>query len=128
VKSGASKRAPGRRAVLVGGPSLDGEAGLERIKHLEELLARARVKNRRQPELIRAIQIEANAYRKILDREQAAATRDSRPEFGLDPVSVSKTVRQTTDHIAAAGSVNGARNDRARGTKGRPRPIRAKPR
>jgi hypothetical protein len=108
VRSHLSKRALARRAAAVAGPSSDADAGLERIKHLEEALARARVKNRRQPELTRAIRIEANAYRKVLDREQAAATRDSRPEFGLDPVS--QTDRQTTDHLTAAGQARGARD------------------
>jgi hypothetical protein len=63
------------------------DAGLERIKHLEERLARARDKGPQHARLTEAIRLEANAYRKSLDSEQAAATRDSRPEPGLDPVS-----------------------------------------
>jgi hypothetical protein len=101
-------------------PSHDGYAGLERIKRLEKALALARTKNRWQPELTRAIRIEANAYRKTLDREQAAATRDSRPEFGLDPVS--QTPRQTTGHITAAGPAKAALDDH----RGRSSPSRAR--
>jgi hypothetical protein len=119
VKSYLPKRAPARHAAAAA-PSHDGDARLERIKRLEEALARARGKNRWQPELTRAIRIEANAYRKTLDREQAAATRDSRPEFGLDPVSL--TARQMTDHITAARPAKGARDDQ----HGRPSPSRAR--
>jgi len=109
-------------------PSSDADAALERIRHLEERLARAKVKNRWQPELARAIQIEAHAYRRTLDREQAAATRDSRPEPGLDPVS--HAVHQLTERNTAATGASparGARDDqRARGTKVRPSSTRAR--
>jgi hypothetical protein len=54
---------------------------------LEECLARARRTSRRHRALTTAIRIEAAAYRKSLDSDQAAATRDSKPESGLDPVS-----------------------------------------
>jgi hypothetical protein len=120
VKSRLTKRAPARRAPAAAEPSHDGDAGLERIKRLEEALALARTKNRWQPELTRAIRIEANAYRKTLDREQAAATRDSRPEFGLDPVS--QTARQTIDHKTAAGPDKAALD----GHSGRSSPSRAR--
>ena len=105
VKHGASRRTRGGRAAALPGLFPDAYAGLERIKRLEQRLARARLKNRRQPELTRAIQIEAHAYRKTLDREQAAGTRESKPEFGLDPVS--PTARQTT----AAAPAKGARKN-----------------
>jgi hypothetical protein len=128
VKRGASRRTRGGRAAALPGLFPDAYAGLERIKRLEQRLARARLKNRRQPELTRAIQIEAHAYRKTLDREQAAATREktldreqaaatrektldreqaaatreSKPAFGLDPVS--PAARQTTDAAPAKGA------------------------
>jgi len=92
---------------FTGPPVPDADDGLERIKRLEEQLARAGGEIRRQPELTRALHIEANEYRKGLDREQAAATRDSRPEFGLEPVS--QTARRTTDHTSAARPANRAR-------------------
>jgi len=56
------------------------DAGLERIKDLEEQLARARVNSGRHRQLAKAIRIEADAYRKSLDTEQATAKHDSKPE------------------------------------------------
>jgi hypothetical protein len=52
-------------------------AGLERIKHLESEFVRTSVHSRRHRELAQAIRIEAAAYRKSLDNDQAAATHDS---------------------------------------------------
>ncbi len=65
----------------------DVDARLERIMDLEECFARARRTGRRHRALKTAIRIEAAAYRKSLDSDQVAATRDSKPEPGLDPVS-----------------------------------------
>src|SRR5580704_4781752 len=56
------------------------DAGLERIKHLEEQLAPTAVNSRQHHRLRAAIRIETDAYRKSLDTEQAAATHDAHPQ------------------------------------------------
>src|SRR4029450_3096015 len=58
-------------------------AGLERIKHLEEQLAPAPVNSRQHRALRAAIRIEAVAYRKSLDTEQATAPHDSQPRIAV---------------------------------------------
>ena len=79
-----SSRIPARHEAAVGAsPSFDGDAGLERIKGLEEQLAPARANSRLHRELTEAIRIEADAYRKSLDVEQATATHDARPCFSM---------------------------------------------
>jgi hypothetical protein len=55
------------------------DAGLERIRHLEEQLAPTPVNSRQYRRLRAAIRIEADAYRKSLDFEQATATHDAKP-------------------------------------------------
>jgi hypothetical protein len=67
------------RHARIGPASSDVYAGLERIKHLEVEFVRTRVHSRRHRELAAAIRIEAVAYRKSLDTDQAAAIHDSRP-------------------------------------------------
>jgi hypothetical protein len=52
----------------------DADAVLERIKKLERLLAEAPADSLRHRELTQAIRIEATAYRKSLDDDQAAKT------------------------------------------------------
>jgi hypothetical protein len=52
-------------------------AGLERIKHLEEQLALVPVDSRRHREFAKVIRIEAQLYRKSLDTAQSAAARES---------------------------------------------------
>jgi hypothetical protein len=54
----------------------EADAGLERIKHLEEQFASAPAMSRQRRTLSAAIRIEADAYRKSLDIDQAAATHD----------------------------------------------------
>lgn len=54
-------------------------ATLERIVDLETQLAAAPVHGRRRHGLRAAIRIEADAYRKSLDIEQASATHDPHP-------------------------------------------------
>jgi hypothetical protein len=76
-----------RKALIAASP--DAYAGLERIKHLEEQFARASVESREHRLLAAAIRIEAVAYRKSLDADQAAATRGR--ESRLDAGSVSPT-------------------------------------
>jgi hypothetical protein len=56
------------------------EAGAERIRNLEEELARAPVSSRERRMLTTAIRNEAEAYRKALDTEQATATHDARTQ------------------------------------------------
>jgi hypothetical protein len=80
----------------------DLDARLERIMYLEACLARARRTGRRPRALKTAIRIEAAAYRKSLDIDQVAATRDSKPEPGLDPVS----------HVAATNARSQSPNRR----------------
>ena len=56
------------------------DAGLERLKHLEEQLAPAPVNSPEHRRLSAAIRIEADAYRKSLDTEQATAKHDAHPQ------------------------------------------------
>ena len=74
------------------------EAGAERIRNLEEELARAPVNSRERRTLTTAIRNEAGAYRKALDTEQATATHDARPEptDGLGSLKRSPASRNTT--------------------------------
>ena len=58
-------------------------ARLERIKHLAEQLAPAPVDSRQRHRLSAAIRIEADAYRKSLDIEQAAASRRPHPRLPI---------------------------------------------
>lgn len=57
------------------------DAGLERIKRLEEQLARAPVNSGRRRQFARAIRIEADLYRKSLDAEQANEIHESRTDW-----------------------------------------------
>jgi hypothetical protein len=80
-------RARARPAFVVASP--DAYAGLERIKHLEEQLARASVDRAERRMLAAAIRIEAVTYRKSLDTDQAAAMRGREPR--LDAAAGSPT-------------------------------------
>ena len=76
----ASGRTPARyRAAVVGSPSQDQDAGLERLKDLEEKLARTPASSHQRIKLIGAIRTEASAYRKSLDAEQAKAAHGAEP-------------------------------------------------
>ena len=55
------------------------DAGLARIRHLEEQLARAPVNSGRRRQFARAIRIEAGLYRKSLDAAQASKQFDAKP-------------------------------------------------
>jgi hypothetical protein len=55
------------------------DAGLARIRHLEEQLARTRVRTGRHREFAKSIRIEAGLYRKSLDNAQAARRFAARP-------------------------------------------------
>ena len=69
-----------KRAIPVATPRVtEADARLERITRLEQQLSRGRL-NGRQRRAVRAeIQIEADAYRRSLDTEQATATHDTHP-------------------------------------------------
>lgn len=55
------------------------DAGLARIKRLEEQLARAPRNSGRRRQFARAIRIEADLYRKSLDTAQASEQFDAKP-------------------------------------------------
>jgi hypothetical protein len=63
----------------VGSPSRDQDVGLERLKFLEGKLACAPARSVQRLTLIDAIRIEADAYRKSLDAEQAEAVHGAEP-------------------------------------------------
>ena len=71
----------------------EADAGLERIKHLEEQLVLAPANSPRRRTLTAAIRIEAHAYRKSLDAEQATATHDARPQTPAGLGSLNRTSR-----------------------------------
>jgi hypothetical protein len=54
----------------------DSDSGLERIRRLEEQLARTPLNSRQHRTLRAAIRVEARTYRKSLDLEQANALHD----------------------------------------------------
>jgi hypothetical protein len=66
------------------------DAGLERIKQLEKQFARAPINSRQRRELTAEIRIEAGAYRRSLDIEQAAATRDPKPQMVVGSGSLNR--------------------------------------
>ncbi len=74
------------------------DAGAERITKLEEELAQAPMSSRHRRALTTAIRIEAGAYRKALDLEQANATYDARPKpiAGLGSLKRIRASRKTT--------------------------------
>lgn len=61
-----------RRGRYTGRVDKNGDAGLERIKHLETQLSRAPIRSGRHRLLAKAIRIEAKLYRKSLDIAQAS--------------------------------------------------------
>jgi hypothetical protein len=78
----------------------DADAGLERIKLLEEQLAPTSLGSRQRKTLKAALRIEVDAYRKTLDAAQAAAMHDARPRAlvalgSLKRPSVSSSPRAT---------------------------------
>jgi hypothetical protein len=78
------------RAALVAA-SPDAYAGLERIKQLEAQLAGASVDRSARRMLAAAIRIEAIAYRKSLDTDQAAAMRGREPRLDAGAASPTRT-------------------------------------
>jgi hypothetical protein len=82
-------RARARPAFVVASP--DAYAGLERIKQLEAQLAGASVDRSARRMLAAAIRIEAIAYRKSLDTDQAAAMRAREPRLDAGAASPTRT-------------------------------------
>lgn len=79
------------------------DAGIERLLHLEEQLARAPVNSRRHHALRAGIRIETDAYRKSLDIEQAAATHDGKRSLTvgrgfLNRIAASRTPSRVPRH------------------------------
>jgi hypothetical protein len=64
------------------------DARLELIKHLAQEVAAAPVNSREHHALSAAIRVEAGAYRKSLDTEQAAATHDADVRPAVEPGSL----------------------------------------
>ena len=60
-----------------------GDAGLERIKQLEERLSQSPMNSGRHRMLARAIRIEADLYRKSLDAAQATKQFDEKAELSV---------------------------------------------
>jgi hypothetical protein len=77
---------------------IEADAGLERIKHLVEELAPAPVNSHQHRALSAAIRVEADAYRKSLDTEQAMATHDAKPHatVGLGSLNRKSASRKPT--------------------------------
>jgi hypothetical protein len=74
------------------------DAAAERISKLEEELALAPMSSRHRRVLTTAIRIEAGAYRKALDGEQASATHDARPE----PIAGLGSLKRTRRRVAGS--------------------------
>jgi hypothetical protein len=74
----------------------EADVGLERITHLAEQLAPAPVNSRQHRTLSAAIRIEAAAYRKSLDTEQATATHDAKPQPAVGRGSLNRTSASRT--------------------------------
>lgn len=79
-----------KRNITVAGVT-EADAGLERIKHLEEQLAAAPVNSHQYRTLSAAIRFEADAYRKSLDAKQATATHDGKRALGRGSFIASRT-------------------------------------
>jgi hypothetical protein len=69
-----------KRQSPTGPVAPEADAGLERIKRLEERLALERDGTPGHRELAEAVRIEADLYLKSLDRRLAAATRTKKSE------------------------------------------------
>jgi hypothetical protein len=64
-------------------PAPDADAGLERIKRLEQRLALESDDSTARRELAEAVRIEAGLYRRSLDTQQAAATHSKKSERSI---------------------------------------------
>ena len=64
-------------------PRADADAGLERIRRLEERLALEPGDSTARREISKAVRVEAGLYRKALDSQQAAATLSKKSERSI---------------------------------------------
>ena len=64
-------------------PRADADAGLERIRRLEERLALEPGDSTARREIAKAVRMEAGLYRKALDSQQAAATLSKKSERSI---------------------------------------------
>ena len=64
-------------------PAPDSDAGLERIKRLEERLALEPGDSTARREIVKVVRIEAGLYRRSLDVRQAAATHSKKSERSI---------------------------------------------
>jgi hypothetical protein len=84
-----------RHAAAVRSPVHREDSGLERLKNLEVRLALARAGSDERLGLTGAIHIEADAYRKSLDAEQAKAAQGRLPE----PATVARASRRRASRV-----------------------------
>jgi hypothetical protein len=64
-------------------PAADADAGLERIKRLEQLLALEPGDSTARREIAEMVRIEAGLYRRSLDARQAAATQSKKSDRSI---------------------------------------------
>ena len=69
--------------ALTESQALDADAGLERIRRLEERLALEPGDSTARREIARAVRIEAGLYRRSLDARLAAATHSKKSERSI---------------------------------------------
>jgi len=84
-----------RHAAAVRSPVRREDSSLERLKNLEVRLALARAGSAERVGLTGAIRIEADAYRKSLDAEQAKAAQGRLPE----PATVARAARRRASRV-----------------------------
>ena len=86
------------------------DAGLERIKHLEEQLAPTAVNSRQHHRLRAAIRIETDAYRKSLDTEQAAARRNPTLQLAAGRRPLNRTAAARKPPLVSRGRIHRRRS------------------
>jgi hypothetical protein len=79
-------------------------AALEKIKHIAEQLGRAPADGPLHRTLTASIRIEADAYRKALDVEQATATHDRKKKAPINMLATSIQLLAPTNRICNPGS------------------------
>jgi hypothetical protein len=82
---------------------IEAEAGLDRLTQLENQLTSVSVRSRQGRQLSAMIRVEADAYRKSLDVEQATATHDANP---LAESVITATRRPTGRRVKTGVTVN----------------------
>jgi hypothetical protein len=74
---------------FAGSSTPDADAGLERIRRLEQRLALEPGDSTAHREIAEAVRIEAGLYRKSLDQRQAAATHSKKSERSIIKCGIS---------------------------------------